>query len=281
MLVLAIGAQLPDELRWAVVAVGAFDGVHRGHQAVLEVITERAAALARPAVVLTVEPPSVPALADLEQRRSVLEATGVDAVVLSADETAALAQAARLEPSVVVTGPGAAVDVGGAAVVRVPAVDDAAGSMISADAVHAALERGDVERAGDLLGRPFALRGVVETGDRRGREMGFPTANVAVEAHLALPADGVYGGRYRRADGTDHVAAVSIGRRPTFYDETGVRLVEVHLLDFEGDLYGERPEISFDCWVRGQVRFDGVDALVAQMQEDVAAVRERAASAGG
>jgi riboflavin kinase/FMN adenylyltransferase len=129
-------------------------------------------------------------------------------------------------------------------------------------------------RAARLLGRSPSVRGVVERGDERGRTMGFPTANVAVPGDIQLPADGVYGGWYRREDGSEHRAAVSVGRRPTFYAENGLLLVEAHLLDFDDDLYDEHAEVRFDTWVRGQVRFGGVDELVAQLRRDVETVRQ-------
>jgi riboflavin kinase/FMN adenylyltransferase len=116
------------------------------------------------------------------------------------------------------------------------------------------------------------VRGIVGGGDRRGRELGYPTANVAVPAAVCLPVDGVYAGWYRHPDGSRHPAAISLGRRPTFYDEDA-RLLEAHLLDFEGDLYGQVATVDFVAHLRGQVRFDDVGALIEQMGRDVAATR--------
>ena len=158
---------------------------------------------------------------------------------------------------------------------------DSAGGPVTSDAVRVALAAGAVDEARRLLGRCPSLRGVVERGDARGRDLGFRTANVAVAGHLAIPADGVYGGRYRRPDGTDFTAAISVGRRPTFYDESGLRLVEAYLLDFEGDLYGEDAEVFFESWIRGQVRFEDIDELVAQIDRDVSEVRARRGAAAG
>ncbi len=123
---------------------------------------------------------------------------------------------------------------------------------------------------------PLALSGVVVEGDRRGRLLGFPTANVAVPAEDArrLPPDGVYAASVELPDGTAHLAAVSIGTRPTYYGPQGERLVEAFLLDFSDDLYGKRLELRLEAWVRGQVSFDSSEQLVAQMERDVAAVRE-------
>jgi riboflavin kinase/FMN adenylyltransferase len=116
------------------------------------------------------------------------------------------------------------------------------------------------------------IEGVVVIGDRRGRELGFPTANVAVPATTALPPDGVYAGSVERSDGTVHLAAISVGRRPQYY-EAGERLVEAHLLDFSGDLYGERIAVVVGRLVRGQIRFASEAELVDQMGRDVEAVR--------
>jgi riboflavin kinase/FMN adenylyltransferase len=118
------------------------------------------------------------------------------------------------------------------------------------------------------------VRGVVEEGDHRGRELGFPTANMAVPARICLPADGVYAGSVLTPDGHEHLGAISLGRRPTFYDERGMRLLEPYLLDFDGDLYGQQLEVRFAHHLRPQLKFDGVDGLVKQMQKDVERTRD-------
>ncbi len=117
------------------------------------------------------------------------------------------------------------------------------------------------------------LEGVVVRGDGRGRALGFPTANVSPEGAWELPEDGVYAGWAELADGTVHVAAVSVGRRPTYY-EHGDRLLEAYLLDFDGDLYEQRLRVEVGGRVRGQLKFSSAKELVAQMEADVAAVRE-------
>jgi riboflavin kinase / FMN adenylyltransferase len=122
------------------------------------------------------------------------------------------------------------------------------------------------------------LEGVVVTGDRRGRQLGFPTANVEVLEDAVLPPDGVYAGLFHRADGSVHTAAVSVGTRPTYYAEHGKRLVEAYLLDFDDDLYGEDVKVVLLSHVRGQERFATSDALIAQMRRDVDVVRELSAS---
>jgi riboflavin kinase / FMN adenylyltransferase len=116
---------------------------------------------------------------------------------------------------------------------------------------------------------PCTLAGIVEHGDERGRTIGFPTANIAIAAGVALPAEGVYAGWYTRPDGSRHMAAVNVGRRPTFYPENGALLVEAFLLDFEGDLYDEHARLEITHWLRGEERYDSVDDLVVQMHRDV------------
>jgi riboflavin kinase / FMN adenylyltransferase len=124
------------------------------------------------------------------------------------------------------------------------------------------------------------VRGVVATGERRGRELGYPTANLAVPPEILLPADGVYAGWYLRPGGRAHPAAIGVGRRPTFGDATPASLVEANLLDFDGDLYGEAARVRFTTRLRDDERFESPEALVAQMGRDVAAARD-ALLAGG
>jgi riboflavin kinase/FMN adenylyltransferase len=144
---------------------------------------------------------------------------------------------------------------------------------VSATRVREALARHDIELATALLGREHEVRGVVEHGDHRGRTIGFPTANVAVPGDVMLPSDGVYAGHYERADGSIWPAAINLGKRPTFYDENGLRLLEAHLLDFDDDLYGERAKVRFGRWIRGEVKFPGIDALVEQLYRDIKTAR--------
>jgi riboflavin kinase/FMN adenylyltransferase len=136
-----------------------------------------------------------------------------------------------------------------------------------------ALAAGDVVEASALLGRLHRVRGTVVHGDARGRDLGFPTANVAVAPEICLPADGIYAGWYRRPSGERQAAAISLGRRPTFYTEAGASLLEAYLLDFDGDLYGEEAVVEFVARLRGEERFDGVEPLVAQMRRDVEGAR--------
>jgi riboflavin kinase/FMN adenylyltransferase len=144
------------------------------------------------------------------------------------------------------------------------------GEVISSTSIRTALSEGDVEKAHRLLGRPFEVRGVVTPGDRRGRTIGFPTANIPTTIDLQVPSDGVYAAWYIRDDGAQYPAAVNIGKRPTFYEDADRSLIEAHLIGFRGDLYGETAKVRFVRRLRGERKFDGVDALKEQLVKDVA-----------
>jgi riboflavin kinase/FMN adenylyltransferase len=143
------------------------------------------------------------------------------------------------------------------------------GEVISSTSIRMAVADGDVEKAHRLLGRPFEVRGTVTPGDRRGRTIGFPTANLPTTPDLQVPSDGVYAAWYQRPDGTQYPAAVNIGKRPTFYDFAERSLIEAHLIGFRGDLYGEQAKVRFVQRLRGERRFEDVDQLVAQLGKDV------------
>lgn len=296
----------PDQA--TAVGVGVFDGVHRGHQFVLATVRSEATRRGvRPAVVTFDRHPAYVVrrehapklLTTLDQKLELLEANGVEvAYVVRFDEARAATTAAEFVDQVFVDalharavvvghdfhfGKGREGDVprlrelgrhGGFDVLDLELVrhrPDAAQPVTSTN-IRAALARGDVALAAEMLGRPYEVCGVVDHGDKRGRTIGFPTANVPVSGDTAWPADGVYAGWLTRPDGTRLPAAISIGRRPTFYDD-GVSLLEAYVLDFTGDLYGEAVRVAFVDRVRGQERFDSVDALVAQMHDDVARCR--------
>ena len=150
---------------------------------------------------------------------------------------------------------------------------DDLGPAVSSSAIRRALSVGEVALAGRLLGRLHEVRGVVATGDKRGRTIGFPTANVMIEPGFAVPADGVYAGWYVAADGVRRPAAVNIGRRPTFYEHADHSLTEAHVIDFDGDLYDQPARVQFARRLRGERRFDGIDALRAQLHTDIDAAR--------
>ena len=134
---------------------------------------------------------------------------------------------------------------------------------ISSTAIRRALAGGEVERAAAMLGRQHEVRGIVVIGDQRGRLLGFPTANVEVPNMMAMPADGVYAGWYERPNGAVHPCAINLGRRPTFYEHADHSLLEAHLLDFDGDLYGEPAKVRFEHFLRSERKFEGIDALKA------------------
>ena len=146
---------------------------------------------------------------------------------------------------------------------------DGPDESISSTAIRRAMAGGQVELAASMLGHPFEARGVVVKGDQRGRQLGFPTANVEVPNVICLPSDGVYAGWYTRPDGSRHQCAMNLGRRPTFYEHADHSLLEAHLIDFEGDLYGEQARVQFTHFLRGERKFDGIDALIAQLRTDV------------
>lgn len=298
----------PDER--AVVTIGAYDGVHIGHRAVIEHVRELAAARGARSAVLTfdrhpatvVRPESAPKLlTDAEQRLELLEATGIDAaVVLPFDEERAAEPAAEFVEEVLVGCLRAtAIVVGddfhfghhregnvdllrklgqvhGFDVVPVPLLPRADGvdEPVSSTAIRRALAGGEVARAADMLGRPFEARGTVVKGDQRGRLLGVPTANVEVWNRMCVPADGVYAGWYLRPDGSEQACAINIGRRPTFYEHAEHSLLEAHLIDFDGDLYGERARVRFVEFLRSERKFDGIEALVAQLRHDIAHARQ-------
>ena len=302
------GGAVPPLPNGSVVTVGTFDGLHLGHQALLGHLRALSDELGCPAVVVTfdrhpasvVRPESAPhLLTSLHHKLDLLEALEIDYVhVLRFDEDRSLEPADEFVREVVlgtwhaqaaVAGDDfrfghrrrgdlhSLTDIGarlGFKVVSVSRVqDEATGDVISSDAIRAALTRSDIDMARRLLGREYEVHGVVEHGDHRGRTIGFPTANVAVAGDIQLPGDGVYTGWYDRPGGHAHPAAISVGRRPTFYAENGLLLVEAHLLDFDGDLYGEHPGVRITSWLRSQTRFGSIEDLTAQLGRDVEATR--------
>jgi len=290
------------------VTIGAYDGLHRGHQHVIGRMRALAAADGLETVVLTfdrhpaavVRPESAPKLlTDLDQKLELLASTGVDhTVVLRFDRTRAEEEpedfvrdmlAGGLRARVVVVGEdfhfgrgrrgnvdllaamGASL---GFQVVHVPLVPGERGAVpVSSTAIRRLLEEGDAAGAAALLGRPHQVRGRVEAGDRRGRELGYPTANVAVPSDILLPAPGIYAGWYGHPDGSRHAAAISVGRRLMFHDAGSPVVLEAYLLDFSGDLYGQPARVAFVDRLRDEERFDSIEALVGQIGRDVDATR--------
>ncbi len=280
----------PAVPRRSVAAVGRFDGVHLGHRAVLHAVCESARELgARPAVVVV--DPDMPSpsegragtrICTLDIKLELLAAEGVEmAVVLAGQHISSLARILdeALGAVLLVSGGGppdhsaTITPVPRVPVRRIPPVRHGDGDAIAAASVLGLIARGAVEEAAALLGRPHQVRGVVEHGDARGRTLGFPTANIAVPADVALPSDGVYAGQYTGSHGTTYLAAISLGRRPTFYEERGARLLEAHLLDVDADLYGDVGSVTFERLLRRQRKFDTVGELVTQLGIDVDATR--------
>lgn len=301
------GAQAIDEpLVRPVLTVGNFDGIHLGHRAILETVVARARALEGQAVVYTFEPhprkvlqpdraPGL--LITLEQKLELLEAAGVDVAVVEpfslefaktpADRFVREILHERVQPLEVYVGydfhfghdrEGSMrmlTELGprlGFAVTIIPEVTMDQGD-VNSTRIREVLGKGRVEQANAMLGRPYAVRGSVVKGEQRGRVLDFPTANLEAENEV-LPALGVYAGFLTLLDqgtpaaGSRWPAVTNVGRRPTFEDAGSV-VVEAHCLDFDGDLYGSRVDVSFLHHLREERRFDGVDALRAQIRADV------------
>ena len=297
-----------------VVTIGAYDGVHLGHQAVIEHVQALATELGARSVVLTfdkhpamiVRPESAPKLlTNNDQRLELLAETGVDAtVVISFDDDQAHETPESFVERVLVEALAVRTIVVGRdfhfgrdrrgnvdlleKVGRTNGFDvrplewlpraDGVDEPISSTAIRRALAGGDVTRAASMLGRYHEVRGTVVLGDQRGRLLGFPTANVAVPNTACLPADGVYSGWYERPNGDVYPCAINLGRRPTFYEHADHSLLEAHLLDFSGDLYGEEAEVRFAHFLRSERKFDGIEAIVAQLTIDVQHAREQLAA---
>ena len=300
------------------VSIGAYDGVHLGHRALLRDLSARAEAAGLSTVVVTfdrhpagvVRPESAPPqLTDLEQKLELLAACGVERTYVVAFDRARADETAEdfvkevlvdeLDARLVVVGEdfhfghgrtgnvALLTELGlryGFEVVGARLTGDGTASgpsvPVSSTRIRTLVAEGDVVGAAALLGRPHEVRGPVVRGDGRGGpQLGFPTANLSIADDIALPADGIYAGYFTRADGTVHDAAVSVGRRPTFYEPgTAPVLVEAYLLNFDGNLYGEHSRLSFIDRLRGDRKFESVDALIAQMHQDAAAA-ERVLSA--
>jgi riboflavin kinase/FMN adenylyltransferase len=297
-----------DALRGAVVALGNFDGVHRGPKAVIAAAQQRAAALKQPAAVLTFEPhprvffnpnEKLFRLTDEAAKLRLLASTGLDgAIVLTFDGALAKLTAEefvtrilldRLRISGAVIGfnfyfgaqrggsPDFLVAQGkarGFTVDIVPRLSDGA-RPVSSGPIRAALAAGDLDSAADLLGYPWFVSGEVIHGDKRGRELGFPTANIALDPACGL-RHGIYAVRVG-VDGRRYDGVASFGRRPTF--DNGRVLLEVFLFDFAGDLYGKTIDVAFIAWIREEKAFASAADLVRQMQDDSARAREALARA--
>ncbi|MER9971790.1 bifunctional riboflavin kinase/FAD synthetase [Mesorhizobium sp. M0060] len=295
-------APLPAHLRGGVVAIGNFDGVHRGHQAVLERARAEAERRGVPALVLTFVPhprkvfrPDMPlfVLTPPPMKARLLSHLGFAALVeqpftrefasLSAEAFVTGVLERNLGISHAVTGfdfhfgkdrqggPAYLMAAGerhGFGVTLVDAFRDESAEVVSSSRIRALLCEGNVVEAAGLLGYRFTVEAEVIGGQQLGRTLGFPTANMRLSPEATLK-EGIYAVRFRRADGSLHDGVASFGRRPTV-DDNGAPLLETFVFDFSGDLYGEICAVSFFGYLRSEVTFDGLDALVAQMKRDEA-----------
>lgn len=292
-------ASLPAPLRGAIIALGNFDGFHAGHQAVAGEAIDWAHAEGRPSIIATFDPhpvrffkPDVPPfrLTTLEQRHELYLAAGATAMLVfhfdgelagtSAQDFITDILVERLGAHGVVTGgdftfgQGAKGNVdmlrvlGGAKGLqaRIVTAVESAGETVSSSAIRAALREGDPQLAARLLTRPFAVRAIVEHGDKKGRELGYPTANLALE-NYQRPRYGVYAITGTVLSSGERLqGAANIGVRPQF--EPAKELLEPHFFDFDGDLYGQEIEVAFHHFLRGEARFASLDELTAQMEKD-------------
>jgi len=296
---------LPAQLRGGVVAIGNFDGVHRGHRAVLERALAEARRRGAPALVLSFEPhprkvfrPEIPlfVLTPPPMKARLLSLLGFAALVeqpftrdfasLSAEAFVTGILERNLGIAHTVTGfdfhfgkdrqggPAFLMAAGerhGFGVTLVDAFRDEGAEGISSSRIRALLGEGAVAEAAGLLGYRFTVESEVIGGQQLGRTLGFPTANMRLSPEASLK-EGIYAVRFRRADGTLHDGVANFGRRPTV-DDNGAPLLETFVFDFTGDLYGETCEVSFFGFLRPELKFDGLDALVAQMKRDEAEAR--------
>jgi riboflavin kinase/FMN adenylyltransferase len=296
----------PPGLESAVVAIGNFDGLHRGHRGVVARAQALAKKLGKPCALLTFEPhpadvfagrPVIFRLTPPAAKAAQAARLGLDGMIVLTFDKAFAGQPARsftediLGKSLGVSAAVAGYDfrfgagrAGDADFLRkegerlgfsVEIVDritqDEEGSLeaVSSTATREALEAGDVAAARRLLGHPYFVRGVVRHGDKRGRLLGFPTANVALDPSNRL-RHGIYAVTIE-TDGVLREGVASFGRRPTF--DNGPPLLEVFVFDFDGDLYGKEVEVAFHGFIRGEEKFDSVEALIAQMEDDSAKAR--------
>ena len=290
--------RMPDALRGAIIALGNFDGFHLGHQAVAGEAIAWAKAEGRPAIIATFDPHPVRffkpdaapfRLTTLEQRQELFAAAGADAMLVFAFDAELAATTAedfmarllveRLGAAGVVTGEDftfgrgrggnvallqtRGAELGLAARAVGPVLEE--GEVVSSSRIRAALKNGDCETATRLLTRPFAIRGVVQHGDKVGRTIGFPTAHLPLGNYLR-PHYGIYAVSSQLADGTRLHGAANLGVRPTF--DPPKELLEPHFFDWSGDLYGQEIEVAFHHFLRPEARFDSLDALTQQMLVD-------------
>ena len=292
---------VPDRMRGGIVALGNFDGFHKGHQAVVGRAIERARAAGRPALVATFDPHPVRffrpeaepfRLTSLNQHQRLFAEAGADAMIVFPFNAALARLTAEEFVSQRLAGVGGVVtgedftfgkgrggnvsvlgELGrkyGFIAEAVAPVSDSV-DVISSSRIREALQAGDCATATQLLTRPFAVEGIVQHGDKNGRELGYPTANVDMGTYLR-PRYGIYAVRGRLADGRILDGAANIGIRPNF--DPPKELLEPHFFDFSGDLYGQTIEIAFHAFLRDEAKFENLDALTRQIGLDCDQARE-------
>ncbi len=278
--------------------LGVFDGVHAGHRYLLERLKQQAAHSRLLSGVITFNPhpqsvlhphDQLPSLSDLDDRIKALQQLGIDIVAVLSFTPQVARLAARdfmqllkkhLDMQGIVVGPDFVLGRGGEGSINllrtlgremnfsvdvvVPYTID--GEVVSSTLIRKALAQGDMGKVQKLMGRHFYVRGKVITSDKRGRDLGFPTANLDIKLHQALPDSGVYA-TITQVDGAKFLSATNIGVRPTFGD--GQRIMETHLLDYEGDLYGKEIQVQFVQRLRGEKRFASPQALKMQIKKDI------------
>jgi riboflavin kinase/FMN adenylyltransferase len=298
------GSPVPANLRGAIVALGNFDGFHLGHQAVVARAVERARAEGRPVIVATFDPhpvrlfrPDAPPfrLTSLDQRARLFAAAGADAMLVFHFDAALAAKPPEAFAEMLVEEIGAAGVVTGqdftfgknkggnvSSLARLGAargliseavapVADSEGGVVSSSRIRQALQSGDCDTATRLMTRPYAIEGLVQHGDKLGRTIGYPTANLDMGKYLR-PAYGIYAVRGKLPDGRVLDGAANLGIRPTFTPPK--ELLEPFFFDFSESLYGQCIEVQLIEWLRPEAKFDSLDALVAQMDADCARARQ-------
>ena len=286
-----------------VATVGTFDGVHLGHRALLEQLQHEAKARGAISVALVfkeqprafIKPDfNVSYISSLKTRRNILMEIGIDQIIeldfgtaiqkLSAEEFVSELQH-LIELKALIVGPNAKIGFDRLGIeklslskklrnvdfIEAPTkiVNDCA---VSSSAIRNAVIKGHCESAAVMLGRNYSISGVIVEGDRRGRELGFPTANIQPDSTITIPGNGIYA-TIVEINGKSHKAATSIGVRPTF-ETSGVRTIEAFLLDYSGDLYGQQMEIQFISRTRSEIAFESTEKLIIQMNKDVDEVRK-------
>jgi len=300
---------LPESVDRTVASIGVFDGVHKGHQKLLDLVKNKSMSEAIPSVVITFDqhptevtsPENAPkVLTPLSKKILLLDELGIDYVyVLAFDESRASTPAVEFIREIFVEairakaifvgedfkfgykrsgnvdllkseGQALGISVNGVGLFNSEPFTE---EPISSTAIRKHLKDGELSLANEKLGRPYSMSGKVVPGDQRGRTIGFPTANIEFDEKMALPSDGVYAATYLGKGGVRKIAAVNIGKRPTFSNGTK-SIVEAHLLDFEGDLYGDDATLTFYKRIRSERKFSGLEEFQLQLGIDLTQIKE-------